>query len=534
MALNNFDRFFANVRSRLSWASLCERDSSALPVLLQMFSTSQALSDQIIRNPSLFDVMRKSRGAPVAAAALVDELATEIESIEDDQRAMMLVNAFKQRQMARIIYGDITLGQRLSIVTRQISYLADAICEVTLRFAARQLHQRYGIPRSPKGEESTFVILALGKLGGLELNYSSDIDLIFAYTSNGNTDGNRSVSNSEYFERLSRRLVQLLTLNTVLGTAYRVDLRLRPEGTQGAAAISRNQALRYYENVGRTWERQAFVKARPVAGDVQFGQTLCQTLESSWIYRRYLTHADIAGIKALKRKIEKQALHAGDDRLNVKVGRGGIRDIEFAIQLLQLSLGAEFPEVRTGNTLDAIVLLEQVGGLTMQERSLLETHYVFLRKIEHRLQIMFDRQTHQIPDDKSEQRKLAIRLGFEDHDGESAASAFSPSFGTHHRPQSANFESPFARCGGRGRERRARARFGSGSGSRRRTNSASVVEIPIRRSPERLQTIIRPRERTHSFSLATALPPFSGCHCTETTYGDCHDARRGCDTHDAQ
>jgi glutamate-ammonia-ligase adenylyltransferase len=137
-----------------------------------------------------------------------------------------------------------------------------------------------------------------------------------------------------------------------------------------------------------------------------------------------LTRTDIAGIKALKRKIEKQALREGNDRLNVKVGRGGIRDLEFAIQLLQLSLGAEFPEVRTGNTLDAIVLLEQAGGLTMQERSLLEHHYVFLRKIEHRLQIMFDRQTHRMPEDPLEQRKLALRLGFEDENDQLALERF--------------------------------------------------------------------------------------------------------------
>ncbi len=263
-------------------------------------------------------------------------------------------------------------------------------------------------------------MLALGKLGGLELNYSSDIDLIFLYSEEGETDGTRSISNGEFFERLARRLVQLLTLNTTQGTAYRVDLRLRPEGTHSAVAIGRASALRYYENAGRTWERQAFIKARPVAGDLEFGWEFCGTLESSWVYRRYLTRTDIVGIKALKRKIEKQALRDGNDQLDVKVGRGGIRDIEFAIQMLQLSLGSEFPEVRTGNTLEAIDRLEQVNGLTMQERSLLETHYVFLRKIEHRLQIMFDAQTHRIPDDESEQHKLALRLGFRDDEGGSA------------------------------------------------------------------------------------------------------------------
>ena len=261
--------------------------------------------------------------------------------------------------MLRIAYGDIVRSQNLETVTTQISYLADAIIEAAVQSAWRILTAKRGTPRLPDGHRARFVVLALGKLGGLELNYSSDIDLIFISDGQGRTDGARSVTNGEFFDRLAKQIVKLLTEPTIFGTSYRVDLRLRPDGDQGPAVRDWESALRYYDLSGRTWERQAFVKARAVAGDLDLGKFFLKQLEP-WIYRRYLTCADIAGIKALKRQIEKRAhLEGGDDR-NVKTGEGGIRDIEFAIQFLQLLNGGDLEEIRTGNTLQAITRLEAV------------------------------------------------------------------------------------------------------------------------------------------------------------------------------
>ncbi len=174
---------------------------------------------------------------------------------------------------------------------------------------------------------------------------------------------------------------------------------------------------------GRTWERQAYVKARPVAGDLALGREFLAALEP-WVYRRYLSRADITGIKALKRRIEQRTHREGADALNVKTGHGGIRDIEFVIQFLQLLNGGDLEALRTGNTLEAIVQLEHCGCLTHQERTLLEDNYSFLRKVEHRLQIMFDLQTHMLPHDQDELRKLAIRLGCSDRLGQSALAVF--------------------------------------------------------------------------------------------------------------
>ncbi|HEX4000300.1 MAG TPA: hypothetical protein VHX65_17245 [Pirellulales bacterium] len=423
MALNNVDRFVSSARNPLSLGSLFERDPEALPTLLQIFSTSQYLSDLIITDSESYDLLRMTEGQAVGRDLLVEELQAEVATLTDELMVMAALRRFKRRETLRISYGDMIRGQRLETVTRQISYLADAILEAAVAGARRNLEAKRGIPRGPDGERAQFVVIAMGKLGGVELNYSSDIDLIFLYDVDGTTDGLRPIANSEFFGRLAREVVRLLTEPTELGICYRVDLRLRPEGEHGPVVISLESAVHYYDLLGRTWERQAFVKARPVAGDLELGQELLKQLEP-WIYRRYLSRADIAGIKALKRRIEKRSEREGADDRNVKTGRGGIRDIEFAIQFLQLLNGGDLPPLRTSNTLDAIARLEDAGCLTHQERTILEDNYGFLRKIEHRLQIMFDLQTHTMPESPEELRRLAIRMGYGGRPARAALEAF--------------------------------------------------------------------------------------------------------------
>ncbi|CAN0340984.1 unnamed protein product, partial [Ectocarpus sp. 4 AP-2014] len=243
------------------------------------------------------------------------------------------------------------------------------------------------------------------------------------YENDGSTDHARATTNREYFERLSQDLVKLIGESSEHGACYRVDLRLRPEGERGSICQSLDWMRVYYDTRGRTWERQAFIKARPVAGDLALGERLLQDLEP-WVYHRYLSLADISGIKSLKRRIEHRALTEGEDASNVKTGRGGIRDIEFVIQFLQLLNGGASREVRTGTTLDAIERLERAGSLTPQERVHLSENYEFLRKLEHRLQIVFDRQTHTLPDDTEELRKVAVRMGYADTPEATAREAF--------------------------------------------------------------------------------------------------------------
>ncbi len=422
-ALNNLDRFIAGTRNPMSLGALFERDPEALPTLVQMFATSQYFSDLLVADQEVFDLLRLTEGAPVRRQVLVDEIASEAEALDHEPAVLRALRRFKQRETLRIAYGDIIRGLPLETVTRQISFLADALIEGALRAAGRKLGENRGTPIGPDGQPARFVVLALGKLGGLELNYSSDVDLIFLYDGDGRTDGQRSVDNREFFDQLARDLVGLLTRTTERGSVYRVDLRLRPDGQRGPVVVNLQNALEYYDVRGRTWERQAYIKARPAAGNLELGRQFLKQLDP-WIYRRYLSRADITGIKALKRRIEKRNHQSGGDQRDVKTGRGGIRDIEFVIQFLQLLNGADLPELRTGNTLQAIDRLARVGCLSDLERGLLAANYRFLRNVEHRLQIMFDMQTHMLPADDDELRKVALRMNYDDTPRRTALKAF--------------------------------------------------------------------------------------------------------------
>ncbi|MFM9116201.1 MAG: bifunctional [glutamate--ammonia ligase]-adenylyl-L-tyrosine phosphorylase/[glutamate--ammonia-ligase] adenylyltransferase [Planctomycetota bacterium] len=423
MVFRNMTRFFLASRSPLSLATLLERDPESLPILLQIFSTSQHLSDLLIQDPESFDLVRMTDGQPVARETIVQEICSETEALADEAAVMMALRRYKRRETLRIAYGDLIRRQSLDTVTRQISFLADALCEAAFRAAWRKMLESRSSPRQGAAELPRFVVLALGKLGGCELNYSSDIDLILLGEGGSASEMGRSPGQDEFFAQLARHLIKLLGEATELGSCYRVDLRLRPHGKQGPLVLGTDAALRYYEFSGRTWERQAFVKARVVAGHREIGELFLAQL-GPWIYRNYLSRADISGIQALKRRIEQRSLQEGEDERNVKTGHGGIRDIEYTIQFLQLMHGGQDPQVRTGNTLDALARLEERGCLTAQERTILEESYTLLRKVEHRLQIMFDLQTHTLPGEDSEQRKLALRLGYADSPVKTALVAF--------------------------------------------------------------------------------------------------------------
>ena len=423
MALNNLERFVLAARNPLAMGTLFERAPDSLPTLVQIFSSSQYLSDLLVTDPESFDLLRLTQGRPYSREAMVEELTSEVEVMESDRLVLRALRRFKGRQTLRIAYGDIVREQSLQTVTAQISYLADAILEAALRVALRTVSHKRGRPYTSDGRPASFVVLGMGKLGGVELNYSSDIDLIFLYSGEGETDHRRSITNGEFFGQLAREYVRLLTETTEMGSPYRVDLRLRPDGKRGPMVVSVAGALQYYENRARTWERQAFIKARPVAGDLELGGRFLEEL-TGWIYRRYLSRADITGIKALKRRIEQRTRREGADLRHVKTGHGGIRDVEFVIQFLQLLNGGDRTELRTGNTLTAIARLQDAGCLTGLEGSLLAENYSFLRMIEHRLQIMFDLQAHLLPEGPEELRKLARRMRYFDRSDRTALEQF--------------------------------------------------------------------------------------------------------------
>ncbi len=411
MALTNLDRFAAaGVDPEATIASLV-LDPRTTEILVQIFSTSQYFSDLLIQEPSWLAWLRagaERRDRPALVADLWAELK---QAPDDDASRRFTLRQFRRRELLRIGFNDIVYDRPLENTTLDLSHLADACVEAAYRLARERAETRFGQARGPEDRPSRFVVLGLGKLGGRELNYSSDIDLIFLYDFEGMTRGLRPATHAEFFARLGSELVRLLADHTAMGQAYRVDMRLRPEGDRGPLARSLAATLGYYETSGRTWERQALIKCRPIAGDLELGRSFLSAI-NPFVYRRYLGGAEIHEIKAMKRRIEQRTRSAGTEDVEVKTGRGGIRDVEFVVQFLQLLHGGRYPEVRHANTLIALERLEEVGCLDAEERGLLEETYRFLRKVEHRLQTMFDRQTHQMPVDPEELRTLAIRMGY--------------------------------------------------------------------------------------------------------------------------
>lgn len=410
MALNNMERMLGAVRSPLSFLTFLQRKPHSLAILLQLFTSSQYFSDLIISSPEHFDFLWEQGSQRFDPKMARDEMISEAKLL-DEERILNLLRRHRHRELLRIGYRDVVIGEPLERITESISDLADCLIEVALAIAYRKQAAKYGDPRGEDGELSRLVVLGMGKLGGRELNYSSDIDLILIYDHEGKTDGSRSVDNHEFYAHVIRDMVKLLTANTQRGQAYRVDLRLRPHGHQAPLCLSLARTLAYYDTHGRTWERQALVKVRPVAGWMPLGHRFLDAIQP-FIYRRQVTHLEINEIKAIKRRIESATQDAGNESTDLKTGHGGIRDIEFVIQFLQLLQGGNRPNLRERNTLKALAKLADAGCINQDERTALETGYRFLRKAEHRLQFMFDLQTHRIPRSPQELDKLAIRLGF--------------------------------------------------------------------------------------------------------------------------
>ncbi|HTU91667.1 MAG TPA: bifunctional [glutamate--ammonia ligase]-adenylyl-L-tyrosine phosphorylase/[glutamate--ammonia-ligase] adenylyltransferase [Gemmataceae bacterium] len=415
MALNNLERFLAHSAAVAQLPLLLENRARLLEILLHLFSTSQTFSDLLSLNLDYLDMLRVPLRRSPSKDELQAQLQAEVDAAYEDSALLRVFRRFRQRQLLRIGANDIIRDRPLDEITHDIASVADVAIEAALAAALRQVSKRFGRPRTEAGRPVTCVVLAFGKHGGEELNYSSDIDLMFVYSEEGATRGKRitSLGNDEFFARIVTEVVRLLSSHTDRGHAFRIDLRLRPEGHRGPLARSLGSTLAYYDAMGRTWERQALIKVRPVAGDMELGQNFLQSIEP-FVYRKYLSFAEINEIKAIKRRIEHKTSQAGASGTEVKTGRGGIRDIEFTIQFLQLLNGGELPQVRQRNTLLGLAALERVGCLTDQEYRVLDDAYRFLRKVEHRLQLLFDLQTHRLPEGEDELRKLALRMGYED------------------------------------------------------------------------------------------------------------------------
>lgn len=353
----------------------------------------------------------RSRGEVTA------EVVAQIEKCASFADCARVMRQIKQREILRIATRDIVMHVSLPSLTEDLSNLAEAMLEAALRFSSKLVTRRFGIPLSdtPDGhkKEVTFAIIGMGKLGGRELNFSSDVDLLFIYSDDGETGGGLegSVSCAEYYQKLGEQIVRLVSEQTADGHIFRVDMRLRPHGRLSPLAADLESTLNYYVQYGQAWERQALIKARPAAGDLELGHEFIEQTRP-FVFPRYFDDETLDAIREIKQQMEAQIADRGQTDIEVKLGRGGIRDIEFTVQILQMLNGGKMAEFRTPNTLDAIKALDTRGILRAFEATSLASNYAFLRRVEHRLQIEGSQQRHVLPSDASALNRFARRLGY--------------------------------------------------------------------------------------------------------------------------
>jgi glutamate-ammonia-ligase adenylyltransferase len=369
---------------------------AALRSAVSLFSFSAFLSDAVLKNPER--ILQVASSGSLYRVLSEEEYTKRLADFVPAEPQAIDLAQFRRRQLMRIVLRDVLGVATLSDVTLELSHLADAILDLAYRRLRAQFVAIHGEPRLPDGRASGFSVIALGKLGGEELNYSSDIDLMFVYGGNGETDGPARITNKEFYKKVANEYTALLSSYTPEGQCYRVDLRLRPDGTLGEICISEEGAKAYYRERARDWEKQMLTKARVAAGEREPGEALLDFVEPL-IYQSTLDFRAVEAVSETRQRIsEKMAgKRSNSSGLNIKLAPGGIRDIEFLVQCLQRLHGGREPWVRHGSTMMALFRLRDKGLLSGPEYARLANAYQFLRHLEHRLQMDEDRQTHTLP-----------------------------------------------------------------------------------------------------------------------------------------
>jgi len=350
-----------------------------------------------------------------------DTIVGLVDRLQADGRNLVsALRVTRQLVLERLAVLDVEQGAAMEDVTIAMTELAEVALDRALAQACADLDARYGVPRDATGERIAFWVVGMGKLGARELNVSSDIDLVYVYGEDGATDGPDALSAHEYFARLARSLYTLIGETTEDGFVFRVDLALRPNGNSGPSVVSLAMLEEYLQVQGREWERFAWLKSRVVAprASIANGSALAlRGLVTSFVYRRYLDYGVFEGLRQLHAKVrdEAQRRAAGrPERANdVKLSRGGIREIEFIVQLLLVVRGGQFPEMRTRSTLKGLAKLAAGGLMKHESAARLAEAYTFLRRVEHRIQYLDDQQSHLLPTQDGDLEWIASSLGFE-------------------------------------------------------------------------------------------------------------------------
>ncbi|VEF07447.1 bifunctional glutamine-synthetase adenylyltransferase/deadenyltransferase [Pseudomonas fluorescens] len=379
-------------------------------------AASEFVIEQSVRDPLMLLSLVQSGELDRAFAPgeLCAQIAAAVDAAQTEEELGRALRRQRARHQVRIIWRDLTRQADLVQTCRDLSDMADASIDQAYQWLYRRHCEQFGTPTGRRSAlPQQMVILGMGKLGAVELNLSSDIDLIFAYPEGGETVGvKRSLDNQEFFIRLGQRLIKSLDPMTVDGFVFRVDMRLRPYGSSGALVLSFNALEQYYQDQGRDWERYAMIKARVVAGDQVAGAQLLDMLRP-FVYRRYLDFSAIEALRTMKQLIQQEVRRKGMAD-NIKLGSGGIREVEFIAQAFQLIHGGRDLSLQQRPLLKVLSTLEGQGYLPPAVISELREGYEFLRYTEHAIQAIADRQTQMLPDGAQDQARIAFMLGFSD------------------------------------------------------------------------------------------------------------------------
>lgn len=388
-----------------------------LSTLHRVWGASQFVSDYCIRHPHwLWQAIQRNELEAYPNPPYFQRLQTQIAATPhlDEAQLGTIIRRFRYAEMVRIAWRDLAGWASLDETLSDLSHLADSCIQTACQTLYGWHCAIWGTPCNAEGTPQPLVVLGMGKLGAYELNFSSDIDLIFAYPEAGETVGIRSRSNEEFFRGLCQRLIQCLDAFTAEGFAYRVDTRLRPYGESGPLAMSFGAMETYYQVSGREWERYALIKARPVAGDLAQGQLLLSQLKP-FIYRRYPDFSAFASLREMKAMIAREVKRK-DKQHDIKLGSGGIREIEFIGQVFQLVQGGRNPALQQRPIMAVLATLKTLGLLPESVVNDLTQAYTFLRRLENRLQAYADQQTQVLPSDPLRQMGIALSLDYPNWD----------------------------------------------------------------------------------------------------------------------
>jgi len=424
-ALNNLEAFLRAIRASSSFYSLLVENPAIVKLLITLFGSSQLLSRIFIQRPELLDTM-VSRSYAVATkdrSQLQTDLAEQMSLAEDYELQLDSLRRFRNEEFLRIalndLHGQVTQGEG----AKQLSWLAEVCLEQACKMARQELVVRFGAPfsvgKDGQEQETAFAIIAMGKLGGLELNYHSDLDIIFIYDQDGETQAVaetdskrfRQLSNREYFAKLAQRIITALTLVTREGTVYEIDTRLRPSGNQGSLVTSLAAFKRYHYESAQPWERQAMTKARAICGSTEFLSQL-QQLICRLTFECPVPENLQAEIYRLRRRMEKENAQEREDHFNIKTGRGGMVDVEFIVQYLQLLHAGRLKSLRIQNTVNLLQSLAENGILSQGDADLLINGYKFLRRLENKLRLLYDQSMNELSARNQGFRKAARSLGY--------------------------------------------------------------------------------------------------------------------------